>query len=427
VRSGGNRSENSQRLMNIAADNVTIDGFYFLKAHGPGSDNINGALNVTGSAATIKNCTFMLNFGSRGTAINFTAGAGHMVEHCVIRHNENWWPGQIFIQGATAIIRNCLFDENVADSDGDGTGVYVAASATGYVYDCTMTRNIASNKMNCGRQGPLTVRSASGQSGHSYLEAKNCAITNNIMPTSFSGLPGGGGAVLIHGSNDTVNRAKALIQNCLIADNCQRNFYASPGTGVTTTGQGGITVAWGADAEIVNCTVVNNTGNLGKGGGVVEHYKGCGINILSGLYTGPYSVPPTVKIRNCIVWGNNSVDVLVEPQAQVLEFNYNCIQNDSPYSCCWGTGVINTDPQFVIGDPLYHVQATSPTIDAGDPASDWSQEPKCNGERINMGWTGGAGKATPKISVANVQDGDVNCDGVVNMTDFSKLASEWLQ
>jgi hypothetical protein len=92
-----------------------------------------------------------------------------------------------------------------------------------------------------------------------------------------------------------------------------------------------------------------------------------------------------------------------------------------------GTGVITTNPLFVADDPKFNVQVTSPTIDAGDLTSDWSKEPKCNGERINMGWTGGTGMATPKVTVANVLDGDGNCDGNVDLADFSKLSSEWLQ
>jgi hypothetical protein len=113
--------------------------------------------------------------------------------------------------------------------------------------------------------------------------------------------------------------------------------------------------------------------------------------------------------------------------------SYSCIDHtdeigDGDPNCyLTGMGVITTDPQFVANDPKFNVQAASPTIDTGDPADDWSKEPKCNGERINMGWTGGTGIATPKVTVANVMDGDVNCDGNVNMADFSKLASEWLQ
>jgi hypothetical protein len=79
-----------------------------------------------------------------------------------------------------------------------------------------------------------------------------------------------------------------------------------------------------------------------------------------------------------------------------------------------GEGNIDVDPLFA--DPAsgdYHLKSragrwdlnsqnwaqddvTSPCIDAGDPASDWSAEPLPHGQRINMGAFGG----TPQASMS---------------------------
>jgi len=62
----------------------------------------------------------------------------------------------------------------------------------------------------------------------------------------------------------------------------------------------------------------------------------------------------------------------------------------------WGAGNIDADPLFLdpgdSGD--YHVYPCAPTIDAGDPASDYSSEPEPNGERANMGAYGNTSEAT---------------------------------
>jgi hypothetical protein len=63
---------------------------------------------------------------------------------------------------------------------------------------------------------------------------------------------------------------------------------------------------------------------------------------------------------------------------------------------------------------------SSPCLDAGDPNSDWSQEPWPNGKRINMGAYGGTNQASK-----NGLKADFNVDGFVDFVDFSYLVSEW--
>ena len=71
-----------------------------------------------------------------------------------------------------------------------------------------------------------------------------------------------------------------------------------------------------------------------------------------------------------------------------------------------GAHDISVDPQFVnlqAGD--FHLKSTSPCLDAGDPASDYSNEPEPNGGRINLGAYGNTSEATrsyPPEIVVNV-------------------------
>jgi hypothetical protein len=63
---------------------------------------------------------------------------------------------------------------------------------------------------------------------------------------------------------------------------------------------------------------------------------------------------------------------------------------------------------------------TSLCIDAGDPNSDWSDEPWPNGKRINMGAYGGTSQASMSGNSA-----DFNIDESVNFADFAEFSDRW--
>jgi hypothetical protein len=77
-----------------------------------------------------------------------------------------------------------------------------------------------------------------------------------------------------------------------------------------------------------------------------------------------------------------------------------------------GTGTIFGDPRL---DTSFIPQDCSPTIDAADPAVDFSLEPQPNGGRANMGHTGGTSLATRGLA-------DLNGDGEVDGIDVVRLS-----
>jgi len=117
-------------------------------------------------------------------------------------------------------------------------------------------------------------------------------------------------------------------------------------------------------------------------------------------------------ISNSIFW-NNTDDDLFQCEAR-----YSCIERTVP-----GEGNIDADPLFV--DPNnddYHLRSergrywpehdvwvldkiTSPCVDGGDPAFEPLDEPRPNGDRINMGAYGGTAFASmSETSITVVQD-----------------------
>lgn len=190
-------------------------------------------------------------------------------------------------------------------------------------------------------------------------------ITNCIISGNMGGAWGGG----IGGSPNK-------IENCIISNN--EVVYHGRGGGIYISGNPTMTT-------ISQCTITNNfVLDMGGMGG--------------GVYGNPI-------ITNCILWANNSPngpEISGSP-----EVSYSDIQGAWP-----GTGNINADPCFA--DPNnddYHLKSqagrwdpntndwvtganTSPCIDAGDPNSDWTAEPRPHGGRINMGAYGGTNEAS---------------------------------
>ncbi|MEN6428469.1 MAG: discoidin domain-containing protein [Phycisphaerales bacterium] len=195
---------------------------------------------------------------------------------------------------------------------------------------------------------------------------RNCRLVGNSGP----------GIELRDGTEPT-------IRNCLVAGNSGPGVLMGPAQGRTT--------AFHNYPRIVNCTIVENLG--------------CGLQGGS----------PTVL--NSIVYSNGADAAGVQILPISSSVTYSDIQGGWP-----GEGNLDVDPCFaqsgswygpdnttwIGGD--YHLQsqagrwdadalqwvidaATSPCIDAGDPAMGAGREPAPNGERINLGAYGGTTEA----------------------------------
>jgi hypothetical protein len=140
------------------------------------------------------------------------------------------------------------------------------------------------------------------------------------------------------------------------------------------------------DGTVENNTIVRNSAGFWD-----EHSAGAG---HGGGLDGCQGT-----IRNCIIWGNTA---WYDEQMRDSSLpTYSCIQG-------WegaGTGNISGYPHFVdarAGD--YRLRSWSPCVDAGDPSSDFSNEPEPNGGRIDMGAYGNTPQA-PSESPDTDNDG----------------------
>jgi predicted outer membrane repeat protein len=272
------------------------------------------------------------------------------------------------------VLTNCTFSDNSADNYGGGMIISRGDSQT--LTNCRFTNNSASKG-----GGVLTY------DGYPILILTNCIFNAN------SALTDGGGFGCGH-----------------------------------------------SEPTLINCTFIGNSAG-GDGGGICSFAYG---SILT--------------VTNCILWGNTANEgpqIALESFEGSTPIDYSCVQGgefdiytEDHSDLDWdasniGEDLINDNPLFADADnDDYHLLSqagrwdpvsegwvvdavTSPCIDAGDPASDWTAELWPHGKLINMGAFGGTAQASMSTSSAgNIADMDNN--GSVDSIDLTILADKWL-
>jgi parallel beta-helix repeat protein len=329
---------------------IAITATLLLVAGYAGATDINGSITtqtwtaasspyrVTGAITVLAGKTLTIE---PGVDVLFDADVQFIVEgslHAVgtetdsirfVKGTAPEWMGLRLTNGDTSTIHYARISDGNADGpsydDQRGGGItvgeYNVAASTGTrlgLAHAVIENNVAS--MNGGGI-ELTL------SAHATLS--DCRISSN---TSNGGGPGGGGL-------DVHYSAAAELTRCLIVDNAAVRDGAGVGAHTATL-------------TLDRCTIVGNTSATG--------------------YGGIYAVSSTFTASNTIEWGNT-------PQTPygVTTATYSDIQGGFT-----GTGNINVDPLFVsVANGDYSLQASSPCVDTGDPASPHDPD----GTRADMG------------------------------------------
>lgn len=288
----------------------------------------------------LKHCRIEMNSGQLGGGVE--GGSGLFIYDSLLRDNiatsrdgAGHYGGGVY--GPVTLI-GCTLASNRAFGTGGG-----AISAT--LIDCILDGNWASI-------GSRTTGLAVG-GGAVNCKLTNCVITRNIaIGDASTFMFQGGGALNSTLVNCTVFRNAALgpmatgggLGHCTTSfTSVFDNYSASFGGGVL----GGKTT---------HCTVVGNRAAVGAGG------------ILDSGQAG-------VLVHNSIIW-NNGQEIRLAPNS-TASVTYCDVKGGFP-----GTGNINLDPQFWNeAERNFHLLATSPCIDAGDPLS----PPDPDGSQADMG------------------------------------------
>jgi hypothetical protein len=221
-----------------------------------------------------------------------------------------------------------------------------------------------------------------GNYGGNRHTISNCTFTGN----SIACLNNSRGAALYLA-------ATALVANCVFATNWIVDG-SKLGAGVfvgydsgTAPPSGDIGVAGADRATLVNCTVAGNWP------------EGVRQNTTNDI----------LAIRNSILWNNGDDLASSNMTATLGNLWYSDIEDGDNATT---NGCFSADPLFANATNDWHLKShggrwtpgdvwvkdpvTSPCIDAGDPAADYSREPEPNGRRINLGAYGNTRQASKK-------------------------------
>jgi len=331
-------------------DNITIENNIIENNGEQGTSQRGGGIGLEGKNVTIKNNIIRNNKSDRGAAIGGTSSSivDFLISGNHIENNTGYGDhaGGVIINGTGTITRN-IFDGNVT-----------AASDPSY-----------------GWGGAITIVN--------YDTAKLITLSHNIWRNNYA--PDRGGAVFVD------EAAKVRMEHEL--------FYHNK------TRKSGSAIYVDADYDynpsvlyMYNCTVSEN--------------------LTDNSEAAMYVQGSIAHIENSIFWNNGSDFEFIDDGAALAKLAVNYTLTQQGFA---GTGNISSDPLFANDDNRdFHLKSkagrfdpvtqqfvndnvNSPAIDAGNPVSDYSNEPSPNGARVNLGCYGNTAEAS-KSETAEIKE-----------------------
>ena len=434
-----------------------------------------GAIFLIGSSLDAGLCTFGGNScGCAGGAIFGAASSTVDLEGCTFSNNtatDGVYAdgGAIRLaQGGSLSAFSCTFTGNTAASGG---GVWMDDVLTSTFGSCSFENNIAMSGNGGGIRAvgtPVLIGGSGstfsgnqswGSGGGIYFESSSDYLSMSLTEFTANTASTAGGAVRADG--DTLITACGFFGNAshdagalaIVGPFGDARIYSCRFDGNQAVQAGGAIMngAFSAGSEVLmlNSIVSNNTSGFGFGAiyesalGAFTHIVNCAVvDNAGGGITIDNGATQSI-VANTVLWGNTAGDDLDGLMPEVMFCN---IQDGG-----MGIAPMNADPMFInAAAGNYHLSPGSPCIDAGNNwlvPTDWPNwdfdldtaelfpmdfdnqprfaddpaAPGCGGLAIvDIGPYEAAGNPVPAM-----YPGDVNADGMVNVTDLLALLSGW--
>ena len=359
------------------------------------SPAISGSLIING---------FTIRNGQRG--IELSGGWSEYLNNITIEdniienngtQNLNQYGGGIGLEGINVRVINNIIRNNEA---GKGAAIGVTSDLTDFLIDGNRIEN------NTGYNDHAGGIAISGTG----------TITRNIfdgnIASAYYNNYGWGGAILIFGDHSTTTKVA-------MSHNVYRNNHA-PSRG------GAVFVDDGASVTMEHELLYNNTADKESGSAIyvdnldnlpsVLNMNNCTVSGNSTNGAAMFVNGSIVQVENSIFWNNGGDFEFTADGISSAKLTVAYTLTQQGYT---GTGNISANPLFANaagGD--FHLQSTngrynpanglfvndganSPAIDAGNPASDYANEPNPNGGRVNMGCYGNTTEASKSATSGN--------------------------
>jgi len=333
-------------------------------------------------SSTVANTIIDGSSGSNAVTIDSSEGVNSVITGFTVTGGS----AGIYCYDTSPTITNCVIDgysgssENGLDVRNDSnpiitkctisnnkTGLWLQYNSDPIVTECTFSGNTSRALYGWDSSSSATVTNCTFSNNYKGFGAEGSStVTNSIFTgNTYYGFAcsGSTNSSVISGCTFTggyrciyvIDSSTPTITNCVITDATQEGIW------ITSSGS----------PTIRNCTIVGN--DYGIGGSCTE-------------------------IKNCIIWDNGE-------DLDDCSATYSCIEDKESGT---GTGNIRRYPSFADADNGdYHLKINSVCINAGDPASAYSNEPAPNGGRINMGAYGNTSEATTGMDEDNDGMSDV--------------------
>lgn len=247
-------------------------------------------------------------------------------------------------------------------------------------------------------------------SGTNVFSVKNSLFSENYWP-----------GVSVHGQADCTVTSSVFKNNIISGIDADDNVTMVIKNNIISHSVfEGINIEDGNNIKIINNTIVKNSINSQRPGGISIYRS------------------PNVEIRNNVIASNQDIGIFVSNGADDdhtgdLVLDYNDVWNNEVgnyFGTNPGAHDISSDPKFV-SETDYHLQNGSPAKNAGDP------DPKYNdkdGSRNDMGAYGGPLGEGEIPSPSDCRNADIwdtksrgphGPDKTVNAGDLSKILGAW--
>ena len=329
------------------------------------------------------------------------------------------------------------------NTTGSGAGM-LNNNSSPTVTNCHFSGNTASDK-----------GGGMGNFNDSRPTVTHCRFIGNTATTSS------GGGMLNHNSSPTV-------MNCLFSDNTaslgggmSNNESSSPTVlncsfiANTASNQGGgMSNLVNCSPLVANCTFSGNTANLGGGMSNSEQshplVANCSFSNNAADFGGGVNnlINCTPMLANCVLWGDLP-DEIFNLSSSLPTVRFSDVQGGLPANTVDGGANIDVDPLFVDADgpddsagtedDNLRLQASSPCIDGADSTllAEQNIYTDFDGNLRFVNFTHkadtGAGpypfldRGPYETAFDCAIPADINCDGIVNLTDQALLALHWLE